>query len=111
MEFILEAAALEQCGELLIGWKQAFLIATGQKEIRRGSGIGSSRQSKRIILAPMFISPSTKNSRMCPVLPYSLERKRTTGHIDGGTNSSGKDEEIGMLCNLLQLFLQKSCAK
>ena len=41
MKFILEATALEQCGEILVGWKQTFLVATGQKEIRRGPRIGN----------------------------------------------------------------------
>ena len=73
MKFVLEAATLEQRGKLLVGGKQTFLIAAGEKEIRRVPRIGSSCQNKRIVLPPMITSPRTKNSRMGPVLPNSLE--------------------------------------
>src|SRR5215469_2346875 len=45
----------------------------------------------------MITSPSPKNGRMRPILPDSFDRKRTAGHIDCGTDSSGKTEEIVML--------------
>src|SRR5215472_16887893 len=74
VEFIPEATALEQWGERLVGWKQTFPIAAGEKKIRRTLRIGSSRQNKRIVLPSMFTSPRTKNGRMLPVLPDSFYR-------------------------------------
>lgn len=93
VEFILKPRLSSSAANFLLAGSKPSCSPQVRKKY---DAAGRSRQNKRIVLPPMITSPSAKNGRMRPVLADSPDRQLTAGHIDGGTDSSSKSEEIGV---------------
>jgi len=73
-----------------------LLIAAGEIEVRSSGWIDRARQDQGIIGAAMCALPGAKDCRVLAILLDSLDGERSAGDIEGGADSGGKAEEVGM---------------
>jgi len=81
---------------LVVDGEQSFLFAASEKDVWSFAGVRSFNQQERIVVSLQFALPRTEDRAKATPLIDSLQRERTTRHVERGAEASGKREKVWM---------------